>query len=177
MLSPMSKGFNKTVFRFALALALAGWCWTSQSLAKTTECQVSRAIYKSGSYQLRFRQSSDCENTEGSCGYIFSIIFKGPNISIAGSSTVPNGFARQFYTLDFPNYDEGEFERMGGFYFISTAKGGTVLPTTGEVGLDEQAPPAVVMPEFSRQMYYTQRDKTPKIDIPPSDIFVLAGCE
>ena len=65
---------------------------------------------------------------------------------------------------------------MGGFYFITTNERGDVLPTDGGASLKEAAPPAVVLPELSRQLYYTQRDHVDDLVLPTSDIFVFSRC-
>lgn len=150
-----------TNLRFALSAAfLVG----TTSAASTASCILEDAIYKSGDYTLSFSPISDSPRYE----YNFSI--QGMGLDVVGNTTVPDGFARAFYSIG----TEGKSERIGAIYFVWEKTKGNL--TEDYALIDEPAPLAIVLAEFSRTMYYTQRNQGEEISVPPTDLFSFTGC-
>ena len=132
--------------------------------ASSASCTLEDATYKSGDYTLCFSPIPDSPLYE----YNFNI--SGLGLDVVGNTTVPNGFARAFYSIG----AEGKSKRIGAIYFIWEKTKGKL---TEEYALiDEPAPLAIVLAEFSRTMYYTQRDQGEEISTPPTDLFSFTGC-
>jgi hypothetical protein len=133
--------------------------------ASSASCTLEDAIYKSGEYTLRFSPIPDSPLYE----YNFNI--SGLGLDVVGNTTVPNGFARAFYSVG----PEGKSKRIGAIYFVWEKTKGKI---TEEYALiDEPAPLAIVLADFSRTMYYTQRDQGEENSIPPTDLFSFTECE
>jgi hypothetical protein len=128
-------------------------------------CTLEDAIFKSGEYTLRFTAIPDSPLYE----YNFSI--KGLGLDVVGDTNVPNGFARAFYSIA----REDKSERIGAIYFVWEKTRGDLTEEYALIG--ESAPVAVVLAEFSRTMYYTQRDQGEEISVPPTDLFSFTECE
>ena len=132
--------------------------------ASSAPCTLEDAIYKSGEYTLRFRAIPDSPRYE----YNFSV--QGLGLEVVGNTTVPNGFARAFYSIG----PEGKSGRIGAIYSIWEKTKGKL--TEDYALIDEPAPIAIVLAEFSRTMYYTQREHGEEINIPPTDLFSFVKC-
>ena len=135
------------------------------STASAASCTLEDAIFKSGEYTLRFSPIPD------SPLYEHNLNITGLGLDVAGTTTVPNGFARAFFSIG----SEGKSERIGAIYFIWEKTKGKL--TEDYALIDEPAPLAVVLAEFSRTMYYTQRDQGEEISVPPTDLFSFTECE
>ena len=132
--------------------------------ASSASCTLEDAIYKSGDYTLRFSPIPD------SPLYEYNISISGLGLDVVGNTTVPNGFARAFCSIG----PEGKSARIGAIYFIWEKTKGKL--TEDYALIDEPAPLATVLAEFSRTIYYTQRDQGEEFNIPPTDLFSFVEC-
>jgi hypothetical protein len=132
--------------------------------ASSASCTLEDAIYKSGDYTLRFSPIPD------SPLYEYNLSITGLGLDVVGNTTVPNGFARAFYSIG----SEGKSSRIGAIYFIWEKSKDKL--TEDYALIDEPAPLATVLAEFSRTMYYTQRDQGEEFNIPPTDLFSFVKC-
>ena len=135
------------------------------SPAFAASCSLEDAVFKSGEYTLRFSPIPDYPL------YQYNLSIKGLGLDVAGDTTVPNGFARAFYSIE----RQDKSERIGAIYFVWEKTRGNLTEEYALIG--EPAPLAVVLAEFSRTMYYTQRDQGEEINVPPTDLFSFTECE
>ena len=134
------------------------------STAFAASCSLDDALFRSGEYTLRFSPIPD------SPLYEYNLNISGLGLDVVGKTTVPNGFARAFYSIG----PEDKRERIGAIYFIWEKTKGKI---TEEYALiDEPAPLAIVLAEFSRRMYYAQRKQGEEFNIPPTDLFSFNEC-
>lgn len=156
-------------------------CYTGtarEAFETLLDCPLWQAVYTSGRFNVQFGGEPECAQVKSAtCDYEFVISIHGPQGRIEGFSRIPNGFPMQYYALDYPNSDEGEFPNDGGFYFIKTKRNGEVEWSTGRASLFEPAPSAVVLPNFARSYFQTQRGVEPPPVLPDSDIFTLSECK
>ena len=136
----------------------------STSAASTASCKLQDAIYKSGEYTLRFSAIPDNPL------YEYSISIKGSGLEVIGDTTIPNGFARPFYSIG----PQGNSERMGAIYFVWMKSKGNLTEDYAQI--DGPAPLAAILSEFSRTTYYTQRDKGAESSVPPTDLLSFIKC-
>ena len=148
--------------RIALFL---GFLVGSTLTATAKPCTLEDAIYKSGDYTLRFSPIPDYPL------YQYNLSIKGLGLDVVGDTTVPNGFARAFYSIERAD----KSERIGAIYFVWEKTRDILTEEYALIG--EPAPRAVVLAEFSRTMYYTQRDQGEELSVPPTDLFSFAECE
>ncbi|QIG50420.1 hypothetical protein G5V57_23420 [Nordella sp. HKS 07] len=134
------------------------------------KCPFSAAVYtdRSSDYELRIISRDGAVTEMG-----VDLTSKSTKLNLRGEIMWSNGAARPYIALAALG-DTEEF--YGGEIYALAVEGAEVI-NSGLPGPDDDAPPTLLLPNYSATFYSTFRDDYPETAELPQDVYYLTMCQ